>query len=127
MWFYITMFICNILIPLIMLIVGYCMYKNPPKDINAIIGYRTSMSKKNKDTWMFAHNYCGRLWVKLGIASLIPSIIVQIPFMHSSENAIGNMTLILEAVQVVILVGSIMPVEKALKRNFDENGIKRIS
>lgn len=101
------------------------MYKNPPKEINGLVGYRTTMSKKNKDTWTFAHDYCGRLWIKLGLIILIPTILVQIPFVHSGDDAIGIVTLIVEAVQLAILLGSIVPVEKALKRTFDENGVRR--
>ena len=41
------------------------MSKYPPKEINGIIGYRTTMSRKNMDTWKFAHDYCGKLWLKL--------------------------------------------------------------
>ena len=48
MWFFIAMFICNLLIPLIMLVCGYFMYKKPPKEINSVVGYRTKMSKKIK-------------------------------------------------------------------------------
>ena len=125
MWFFISMFICNMLIPLIMIIGGYFMYKKTPKEINSVVGYRTKMSKKNKDTWMFAHNYCGRLWLKLGMALLIPTVIVQIPFIHSNDNVIGTVTLIVETVQLVVLIGSIIPVENALKKTFDENGIRR--
>ncbi len=125
MGFFIAMFLCNLLMPLIMLIGGYCMYKNPPKEINGLVGYRTTMSKKNKDTWTFAHDYCGRLWIKLGLIILIPTILVQIPFVHSGDDAIGIVTLIVEVVQLAILLGSIVPVEKALKRTFDENGVRR--
>ena len=125
MWMFITMSICNLLIPLIMLLGGYLMYKKPPKEINSVVGYRTKMSKKNKDTWEFAHNYCGRLWLKIGIVLFILTFIVQIPFVHSSDNAIGNMTLIVETVQIVVLLGSIIPVEQALKKSFDENGARK--
>ena len=59
MGFFIAMFLCNLLMPSIMVIAGYCMYKNPPKEINGLIGYRTAMSEKNKDTWAFAHDCCG--------------------------------------------------------------------
>ena len=62
MGFFIAMFLCNLLMPLIMLIGGYCMYRKPPKEINGLVGYRTTMSKKNKNTWKFAHEYCGKLW-----------------------------------------------------------------
>lgn len=119
MGFFISMFICNLIVPVIMVIAGYCMYKKPPKDINGIVGYRTTMSRKNADTWLFAHNYCGRLWIKIGVIILILTIIVQIPFIHSNENIVGTVTLIIDAVQLTCLVGSIFIVEKALKKNFD--------
>ena len=35
------------------------MYKKTPKEINGVVGYRTKMPKKNKDTWKFAHNLTG--------------------------------------------------------------------
>lgn len=120
MWFFITMFICNLLIPLVMLIGGYCMYKRPPKEINGAVGYRTKMSMKNKDTWAFAHNYCGKLWIKLGAILLIPTIISQLFFIHASDNVIGNVTIVLESVQIIVLLGSIVPVEKALKKTFGD-------
>ncbi len=125
MWFYIMMFICNLLMPTIMLICGFFMYKYPPKEINGIIGYRTTMSRKNKDTWKFAHDYCGRLWFKIGLVLLIPTIIIQIPFAYSSEDTIGYMTLFVEGIQLVTLLGSIVFVERALKKTFDENGVRR--
>ena len=125
MWFYIMMFICNLFIPVVMLICGFFMYKYPPKKINHIIGYRTSMSRKNMDTWKFAHDYCGRLWIKLGLLLLIMTIIIQIPFAHSSEDIIGYMTVFVEVTQLVVLLGSIVFVERALKKTFDENGVRR--
>lgn len=125
MWFFFTMFICNLLMPLIMIIGGYLMYKNPPKEINSVIGYRTHRSMLTKDTWAFAHDYCGRLWFKLGIPLLIVSVAVQIPFALSGENTIGIVTGIIEAIQLTILLVSIVPVENALKRNFDDRGNRK--
>ena len=116
MGFFIAMFLCNLLMPSIMVIAGYCMYKNPPKEINGLIGYRTAMSEKNKDTWAFAHDCCGKLWIKSGIILLVPTVLAQIPFAK---------TLVIEAVQVLVLIGSVILVEKALKRTFDENGNRR--
>ena len=122
MVFFIGMFICNLLMPLLMIIAGYMMYKHPPKEINGVIGYRTTRSRKNIDTWKFAHDYCGRLWFKAGFALLIPTIIAQIPFVKSSDSTIGWVTIVIEMIQLVVLIGSIFPVEKALKENFDDNG-----
>ena len=125
MTFFICMFICNMLIPLTMLIAGYCMFKHTPKEINGIIGYRTPRSCQNIDTWNFAHDYCGRLWFKIGIIMSIITILSHLPFIHSDSNAIGVLTWILVSVQTAVLLISIAPVERALKRTFDKNG-KRI-
>lgn len=125
MLYFMTMFICNLLIPLAMLIGGYCMAKKPPKKINGFIGYRTKMSKKNMDTWTFAHDYCGRLWLKLGKLLVAGSVLIQIPFIHSGENVIGILTIVLETAQIAVILASVVKVEKALKKTFDESGIRR--
>ncbi len=49
------------------------------------------------------------------------SVLVQIPFMHSSEDTIGIMGGILCTVQTVLLIGSVIPTEIALKKTFFEN------
>ena len=63
MGFWIFMLIMVLLIPLMMIGFGRLFLKKAPGTINAAFGYRTSMSMKNKDTWEFAHRYCGRLSV----------------------------------------------------------------
>ncbi|MDC7279520.1 SdpI family protein [Butyrivibrio fibrisolvens] len=83
------------------------------------------MSRKNKDTWKFAHDYCGRLWLKIGLILLIPTAIVQIPFIHSSDDIIGIMTLMLETVQLIILFLCFIPVELKLRKKFDQNGNRK--
>ena len=122
---FISMFLCNLLVPLVMLIGGYYMCKRPPEDINSAMGYRTKRSKKNKDTWKFAHEYCGKLWIKVGANLLILTIVVQIPFVHSDSDVIAAFNIILIIVQTAVLIVSLVPVERALERTFDENGNRR--
>ncbi len=125
MGFWIAMFICNLLVPLLMIIFGRIMYKHAPKSINGVYGYRTSMSMKNEDTWKFAHDYCGRLWYKIGLIMLIPSVLVQLPFVKSSTDTIGIMTVVLETVQICVMIASIFPTEKALRKTFDKYGNRK--
>lgn len=125
MWFWWFMFVCNLLIPVILIVVGRMMWKHCPKKINWVFGYRTSRSMKNMDTWQFAHKYCGKLWWKLGWLSLIPSIVVQIPFYNSSEEVIGIIGLIICIIQMVILIASAFPTEAALKNTFTDDGTRR--
>jgi uncharacterized membrane protein len=125
MWFWWYLFVCNVFIPVLMIGFGRMMWKHPPKNINGIIGYRTTRSMKNMDTWKFAHEYCGHLWWKAGWILLFPSILIQLPFYHATENTIGIIAGILAGIQCVILIVSVICTERALKKNFTEEGQKR--
>lgn len=70
---------------------------------------------------------CGKLWWKLGWIVLVPSVIIQFPFYKSDEDVIGLVGGILCTVQCVILVASVYPVEKALKKYFNKDGTRSIS
>lgn len=65
------------------------------------------------------------LWWKLGWIMLIPSFVVHIPFYHSSENTIGIVAAVLCTMQCVVLILSVFPTEKALKRAFTEDGMRK--
>ncbi len=121
-WF---ILVCDLLVPLTMLISGRIMWKHPPRIINGITGYRTTRSMKNQDTWNFAHEHCGKLWWQVGWLTLLPSALAHIPFYRADEDALGIFCIVLTAIQVIVLIGSIIPTERALKRTFDENGIRR--
>ena len=54
-WWFILM--CDLLLPITLLIAGKMMWKHCPKQINGVLGYRTARSMKNMDTWRFAHEY----------------------------------------------------------------------
>ncbi|ABS41441.1 SdpI family protein [Clostridium botulinum] len=125
MGFKIFIIVSNLIIPVIMLFFGVRFRKHGPKNINGIYGYRTSMSMKNKDTWEFAHQYCGRLWIKLGLIMLTISIIVSVLVFAYVDEAQGIIDAILVTIQTIVLIVSIFPVEKALKNNFDGNGNRR--
>lgn len=125
MWFWWFMFVGDLLIPALMIGCGRMMWKHAPLNVNGIIGYRTKRSMRNLDTWKFAHDYCGRLWWKIGWIMLIPSAIVHFPFYNSSENEIGIVGCILCTIQCVVLIVSIFPTEWALKRNFTNEGLRK--
>jgi len=125
MGFKIFTIVCNLLIPVIMLLFGVKFGKHGPKNINGVYGYRTSMSMKNKETWEFAHQYCGALWKKLGLIMLILSIIATMAAFMLDENSQGIIELLLVTIQTMVIIATIFPAEKALKKNFDENGNRR--
>jgi len=125
MGFGIFMMVVDLLIPITMVGFGKCFSKNAPKEINEVFGYRTSMSMKTEDTWEFAHHYCGRLWLKIGCIILVLSVIVMLFVIGKDESVVGIFGGILCGIQLVFLIGSIFPTERALKSNFDEHGNRK--
>lgn len=125
MGFWIFMMVSDLLIPLTMVGFGKLFMKNAPKEINGVYGYRTSMSMKNKDTWEFAHHYCGKLWLTIGWIMLIISAIAMLFVIGKDEDVVGIFGGILCGIQLVFLIGSIFPTERALKKNFDERGNRK--
>ena len=125
MGFWIFMLLMDILIPLTMIVAGRLFWAKTPKDINSAFGYKTTMSMKNKDTWRFAHKYCGKLWFRCGLILLPTSAIPLIFVFNRSIDTIGVVGGIVCVIQIVILVGSIFPTEAALKKAFDSNGSRR--
>jgi uncharacterized membrane protein len=125
MGFWIFLLVCNLLIPLIMMFFGIVFMKHVPKKINGIYGYRTSMSMKNQDTWNFAHQYCGELWKKIGRFMLIPSFVLTLLTYQRGNEIQGIVSGVIVTLQTVVIIGAIFPVEKALKKNFDENGHRK--
>ena len=102
MGFWVFMFCCDLLIPLVMLFAGRMMQHHPPRKINFVLGYRTARSMKNRETWVFAHRECGRLWQRWGWVELIATVVLMLLFL-----------------------GEKFVVEKKLQTAFDENGVHR--
>jgi len=116
----IFLFAIDLLVPAIMLIAGYFMHKHPPKNINYIVGYRTARSMRNMDAWQFAQKKVGMLWQKAGCIALIASVLIQIPFLFLSVDAFSAFSLVLMFAQLALLLLTILPVERALKREFPD-------
>ena len=125
MWFWWFILICDLLVPTTMFVGGLVMTRRSPKSINSLLGYRTARSMKNMNTWQFAHRYCGSLWWKVGLASFVITILVHLPFRCSSEDAIGILSLVVMAFQIITLIVPIFFTEKALQKNFDGNGNRK--
>lgn len=116
-WVFVT--ICNLMIPVLMIVIGKVFIKNPPKTINGIYGYRTSRSKRNQETWNFAHLYCGKLWWKIGWIMLPFSVIGMLPAIGNNDDIVGGLSAVVVTVECIVLVVTIFVVERALAKEFD--------
>ena len=125
MWFWWFILICDLLVPVTMLVGGIIMSKHHPKQINGLFGYRTAHSMQNVDTWKFAHNYCGRVWWKVGLITFVITILSHLPFYNSNEDVIGIVSLVVMTVQIITLIIPVFMTESALKKTFNEDGTRR--
>ncbi len=83
------------------------------------------MSKKNQETWDFAHQYCGKLWWILGKQLLIFSIMPMIFVYGYEDNIVDTVGGFVIAFQSILMCCSIIPVERALRKNFDKDGHRK--
>lgn len=102
---------------------GFLFVKKPPKEINSVLGYRTPMSTKNKDTWDFAHRYSGSVWIRSGFIITIISLVII--FSLQGFRNYSHIMLMLFYVQIATLLLVIPLTESALRRTFDKNGIRK--
>ncbi|NLZ93964.1 MAG: SdpI family protein [Firmicutes bacterium] len=122
-WFFMLMM--SLLIPVSMIVFGRLFIRSAPKKINSVFGYRTSMSMKNKETWEFAHHYCGKLWYAIGWPMLIITFGIMLLLINEPTGVIGSVGAVLSVVQIIIMLGTIIPVERALKQTFAKNGKRK--
>lgn len=122
-WF---LFFCNMLVPLMMLGIGYAFKGGHfPKGINGLCGYRTTMSMKNEKTWKFANTYWGKICWQIGWGIALLTVFATIFSYFAGENLFNMTSIVLCMGQCAVLLVTIIPVEKALKKKFDQNGEER--
>lgn len=101
---WILIVISYILFPALMIGAGWMIWKCPPRNINAIYGYRTRMSSLNQNTWQFSQEYAEWLWGRWGIRMMAVSIILLMFFAASGETAASMAGSVLCMVQIVIML-----------------------
>lgn len=121
-WFF--MLCMDLICPFTMIGFGKRFMYNTPA-INSVDGYRTRMSSINRKTWKSAHEYCGKIWYFTGLILLTPSIIVMLFTFGKSNDAIGLVGGIIEAIQIMLLLAAIPATESMLRKNFEDNGKRK--
>ena len=123
--FYVYMLLTSLLIPVIMLVFGWIFRRQAPKKINVWYGYRSARSMKNEETWSFAHHHLARTWMLVGAVLLVISVIPMIAVYGKDDDMVSVVSLVLTVIQLIPLIVSLIPTERALKKTFDENGIRK--
>lgn len=116
-----------LLVPSIMIVCGLLFLRKPPHNINGAFGYRTTMAKKNQDTWQFAHHYCGKILLWLGLILIVLSFVSFLLISDMDDETMSIITIGIQCLQLVPLLASIIPTEIALRKTFDKNGKRKQS
>lgn len=110
----------NLIIPIVVLIVGLATKNHVPKNRYGAVGYRTARSRSSEEAWQYANKEMSRRMIKIGIISLIVTIVISAFFINSTEIVVGIVTTVIVIAQCVPLIIGMLGIEKQLKEKFDE-------
>jgi len=112
-------------VPLIMIIVGALIWKNPPEP--GLVGYKTKYSYSSEKAWYFAQVTWGKLAVIHNIASLIGTIAAETAgvIMKLDEDKGLILYIGVTAAQCIVIFADIFLTERKLRRRFNPDGTEK--
>lgn len=123
--YYILNYAYVLILPFVMFIISLFGKIFAKSKINSVAGYRTRMSKLNRDTWETANIHFAKMWFKLGLAMLGISAICGISIFFVSRDIAGLISLGITLIQLLIIVLSPFETEKMLINVFDDKGNRK--
>lgn len=96
------------------LLAGLALRFFPPKNINALYGYRTTLSMSNQNYWDFSQRYSGRLLIVQGLIILAIGFLFKLLDINVRTAVI---TCLIIMVTTVILIFFLT--QKAIKNKFN--------
>lgn len=99
----------SLLIGIIFILAALILQKNPPTDINAVYGYRTKRSMKNKDLWDVGNQYSAEVMKQNGFLMILIGSLIGLLFWYPH-----TMIAIL-ILMIVLIIRLFIRVEKKLK------------
>ncbi|MCQ2471343.1 MAG: SdpI family protein [Clostridia bacterium] len=125
MGYWLCMLVIVLIIPVLLIFFGQHFYKDgAPKKINTVFGYRTQRSIKTWDSWAYAHNQLGKIWRLTGLILIPVSAGIFALAFNKNVDEISIFTILVQALQIVAIIITILVVEGRLKKNFDDRGAR---
>ncbi|MEH7457524.1 SdpI family protein [Bacillus sp. JJ1127] len=99
----------SLLIGIIFVLAALILQKNPPTDINAVYGYRTRRSMKNKELWNAGNQYSAEVMKQNGVFMILIGSVIGVLFRypHTMIAILGLM--------IALIIHLFVRVEKKLK------------
>jgi uncharacterized membrane protein len=121
---WLSLLIANLMLVGLVTAFGFSMALEPP-DRNKLFGYRTPASQRSDAAWDFANRMWGRLTRVLGPAWAVVVLVAMLPVLGRSPDFIAYYGCGLLLLTTLAIAASVIPVERALKRDFDGDGRPR--
>ena len=109
--------VCTLILPVIRLITGRAMFNSPSDDTSMGMvgyGYKSKRSLASRASKSFADKYAGKVFAIYALVMLPLSLVANDIYFKGLS--------VIMVVQIICLCTVHIPVERALKKNFDENG-----
>lgn len=123
----VSFFLGGILLPLVTIVTGFILWKNPP-GINNGFGFRTKLSRSSEEAWYFAQKYSGKLLVFVSLPTLMIAALlcgICLASKVSSDGKFGVIVVIvLAGIFEIVIVNAIT--DQKLKTSFKEILEKRL-
>ncbi|HEK9100524.1 SdpI family protein [Bacillus pfraonensis] len=99
----------SMLIGIIFILTALILQKNPPTDINAVYGYRTKRSMKNKDLWNAGNRYSAEVMKQNGVFMILVGSAIGLLFKYT------HTTIVILSLMIILIIRMFVKVEKKLK------------
>ncbi len=117
--------IISIILSFAILLAGYYMKYQAPKDEQMKMGLRTERAGASQEAWKYANRTCGRYCLIFGGIGFAMSIISLLVYAIAGEDWGRIPAVITPAVICIGTSSAINVVNKGLSSKFDENGIPK--
>lgn len=109
----------SLIIAVLFIVFGFLLMKYPPKNINGMYGYRTSMSMKNQDTWEISQKHSGFSMLVIGVINGIFGSWSIIQPMGINNEVAQLLFLLISAIALIIIE------EMHLMKLFNKDGSRK--
>lgn len=93
---------------------GLALIFRPPKNINGLYGYRTTLSMTDQRYWDFSQKFCGRLLIVIGLIILAIGFSLKLLDINIMIRVIIGLVLVLTTTFLIFFM-----TEKAIKNKFN--------
>lgn len=113
-----SLLLLNLIMPFVMILVGYILKRHPATDIKSGNGYSTPTSRKSQEHWNYAQSIAPNNFISLGKILEVVEIIVSIG-MFFLQISVNISLMVGICIGIVFLFYGFYKTEKGIKDKFN--------